>query len=54
MSWIMRSWSLMRERQASYIGVQIAGTTELTVMRYFAHSCATVRVHAITAPFDAE
>jgi hypothetical protein len=44
----------MRARQASYIGVQIAGTTEFTVIRYRAHSCAIVRVHAITAPFDAE
>src|SRR5204862_8198195 len=52
-SWMARSCSDMRCRYASYMGVQIAGTIELTVMPSRAHSFATVRVQAMTAPFAA-
>src|SRR5262249_29659064 len=54
MSWIASSSGDMRARWASYMGVQIAGTTLFTRMPWLAHSCATVRVHAMTAAFDAE
>jgi hypothetical protein len=36
------------------MGVQMAGTTEFTVIPQDAHSAAAVLVHDMTAPFDAE
>src|SRR5690606_41988266 len=45
---------VIEARVFSYIGVQIAGAIALTVMSYRAHSRATVRVQATTAPLLAE